>query len=89
MLKTKSLLALALVLACVQVRAQNIILGAVAMDAPVEMIKRMTPLAEYLAQRTGYTVHSACPESRDCRRGSGEGHGIYGIYVAHRLYDGA
>ena len=56
MLKTKSLLALALVLACVQVRAQNIILGAVAMDAPVEMIKRMTPLAEYLAQRTGYTV---------------------------------
>lgn len=36
--------------------AQDITIGAVAMDAPVEMIKRMTPLAEYLAQKTGYTV---------------------------------
>ena len=26
------------------------------MDSPVEMINRMTPLAEYLAQKTGYTV---------------------------------
>lgn len=37
--------------------AQDITIGAVAMDAPIEMIKRMTPLAEYLAKQTGYTVH--------------------------------
>lgn len=36
--------------------AQNLTLGAVAMDAPVEMIKRMTPLAAYLTQQTGYQV---------------------------------
>lgn len=39
-----------------QVHAQDITIGAVAMDAPIEMIKRMTPLAEYLAQQTGYKV---------------------------------
>lgn len=39
------------------VYAQDITIGAVAMDAPIEMIKRMTPLAEYLAKQTGYTVH--------------------------------
>lgn len=37
--------------------AQDITIGAVAMDAPIEMIKRMTPLADYLAKQTGYTVH--------------------------------
>lgn len=38
------------------VHAQDITIGAVAMDTPVEMIKRMTPLAEYLAKQTGYGV---------------------------------
>lgn len=37
--------------------AQDVTIGAVAMDTPVEMIKRMTPLAEYLAKQTGYKVH--------------------------------
>lgn len=37
--------------------AQTITMGAVAMDAPIEMIKRMTPLAAYLAKETGYVVH--------------------------------
>ena len=36
--------------------AQTITIGAVAMDAPIEMIKRMTPLAGYLAKETGYVV---------------------------------
>ena len=38
------------------VHAQTITIGAVAMDAPIEMIKRMTPLASYLAKETGYVV---------------------------------
>lgn len=38
------------------VHAQTITMGAVAMDAPIEMIKRMTPLADYLAKETGYVV---------------------------------
>lgn len=36
--------------------AQTMTIGAVAMDAPIEMIKRMTPLADYLAKETGYVV---------------------------------
>ena len=36
--------------------AQTITIGAVAMDAPIEMIKRMTPLVGYLAKETGYVV---------------------------------
>lgn len=39
------------------VHAQTITIGAVAMDAPIEMIKRMTPLAAYLTKETGYAVH--------------------------------
>ena len=56
MFKAKLFLALTLVLSCLQASAQDITIGAVAMDAPVEMIKRMTPLAEYIAQQTGYRV---------------------------------
>lgn len=37
--------------------AQDITIGAVAMDVPIEMIKRMTPLTDYLSRQTGYTVH--------------------------------
>ena len=40
----------------IHAHAYDITIGAVAMDTPVEMIKRMTPLAEYLAKQTGYTV---------------------------------
>lgn len=36
--------------------AQDIRMGAVAMDAPIEMIKRMTPLAHYLSRQTGYNI---------------------------------
>ncbi len=36
--------------------AQEITMGAVAMDAPIQMIKRMTPLADYLSKHTGYNV---------------------------------
>jgi len=36
--------------------AQDITIGAVAMDAPIEMIKRMTPLTDYLAKHTGYKM---------------------------------
>ena len=32
-------------------------LGSVAMDIPVEMIRRMTPLAKYLSKTTGMNVH--------------------------------
>ena len=56
MFKAKLFLALALVLPVLQASAQDITIGAVAMDAPVEMIKRMTPLTEYLAKQTGYRV---------------------------------
>lgn len=42
--------------ASLSVHAQNITIGAVAMDAPIEMIKRMTPLADYLTKQTGYNV---------------------------------
>lgn len=42
--------------ACSAVYAQNITIGAVAMDVPIEMIKRMTPLANYLSKQTGYVV---------------------------------
>lgn len=42
--------------ACSAVYAQNITIGAVAMDVPIEMIKRMTPLADYLSKQTGYVV---------------------------------
>ena len=38
------------------VHAQDITIGAVAMDTPIEMIRRMTPLADYLAKQTGYTI---------------------------------
>lgn len=43
-------------LASSAVCAQDITMGAVAMDVPIEMIKRMTPLADYLSKQTGYTV---------------------------------
>ena len=56
MFKAKLFLTLSLILMFPQANAQDITIGAVAMDAPVEMIKRMTPLAEYLAQQTGYRV---------------------------------
>ena len=36
--------------------AQDITMGAVAMDAPIEMIQRMTPLADYLSRQTGYNI---------------------------------
>lgn len=36
--------------------AQEITIGAVAMDTPIEMIRRMTPLADYVAKQTGYTI---------------------------------
>lgn len=42
--------------ASLNVYAQTMTIGAVAMDAPIEMIKRMTPLAGYLAKETGYIV---------------------------------
>lgn len=42
--------------ASLSAQAQTITIGAVAMDAPIEMIKRITPLAEYLSKETGYTV---------------------------------
>lgn len=45
-----------LLCANLSVHAQTITIGAVAMDAPIEMIKRMTPLAGYLAKETGYVV---------------------------------
>lgn len=32
-------------------------LGSVAMDIPAEMVKRLTPLTEYLSKKTGITVH--------------------------------
>lgn len=56
MLLTKYLLASVLWMSTA-VSAQTITMGAVAMDVPIEMIKRMTPLAEYLSTQTGYTVH--------------------------------
>ncbi len=56
MFKAKLFLTLSLILMFPQANAQDITIGAVAMDAPVEMIKRMTPLTEYLAQQTGYRV---------------------------------
>ncbi|WP_413438928.1 phosphate/phosphite/phosphonate ABC transporter substrate-binding protein [Sulfuriferula sp. GW1] len=56
MFKAKLLLTLSLILMSLQANAQDITIGTVAMDAPVEMIKRMTPLAEYLAQQTGYRM---------------------------------
>jgi phosphonate transport system substrate-binding protein len=36
--------------------AANIILGSVAMDVPAEMVKRLTPLADYLSKQTGLKV---------------------------------
>lgn len=45
-----------MLLASASAHAQDITIGAVAMDTPVEMIKRMTPLAEYLTRKTGYAV---------------------------------
>ena len=56
MFKAKLFLALTLALSFLQASAHDITMGAVAMDAPVEMIRRMTPLAGYLTQQTGYRV---------------------------------
>lgn len=56
MYRAKLLLMLTLVLGCSLTNAEDITIGAVAMDAPVEMIQRMTPLAEYLARQTGYQM---------------------------------
>lgn len=56
MFKTKFILATACALMFLQAHAQDVTIGAVAMDAPIEMIKRMTPLTEYIAQQTGYKV---------------------------------
>lgn len=56
MFKSWTYAAVLLVVASFSVQAQTVTIGAVAMDAPIEMIRRMTPLAAYLAQETGYDV---------------------------------
>ena len=56
MLKIKLLLAITFSLSLLQAHAQDLTIGAVAMDAPIEMIKRMTPLTDYIARQTGYKV---------------------------------
>lgn len=55
MLRAKVFLA-GLFFATMSSQAREITIGAVAMDAPVEMIKRMTPLTDYLSKQTGYKV---------------------------------
>ena len=52
----KLLLTSLLLFAHVEASADPIILGAVAMDAPVEMINRMTPLTTYIAKHIGHEV---------------------------------
>lgn len=52
----KILLISLLVMAHIEASAGTITMGAVAMDAPVEMIKRMTPLTTYIAKHIGQEV---------------------------------
>ena len=56
MSKIKFLLTSVLLFAHIEASADHTTLGAVAMDAPVEMIKRMTPLTAYIAKRIGHEV---------------------------------
>lgn len=56
MSKLRILLVSSVLCANLSVHAQTLTIGAVAMDAPIEMIKRITPLADYLSKETGYTV---------------------------------
>jgi phosphonate transport system substrate-binding protein len=56
MSKIKLLLTSLLLFAHIEASADHITIGAVAMDAPVEMIKRMMPLTAYIAKRIGHEV---------------------------------
>lgn len=60
--------------ATLSAHARDITIGAVAMDAPIEMIKRMRPLTDYLAKHTGYKMQfRPAPDLKTAVTDLGEG----------------